>query len=175
MNYLSYSPFNLHITLSELDFSEDKREKTVDQYASVKVLLPLFEEDLDRKGIDKLTALVQGMPQTDWFILINSERNLHLLPKKAKLGVYVPTNQLIHHCIYFNRDFNFGYQIDLLRRLFVLDVHPFVVGDASTVTDANHYLEMVASFSRELFFIRETEEARELLQLFHNQFISADR
>lgn len=175
MNYLSYSPFNLHITLSELDFSDDKREKTMDQYAGLKVLLPIYDEDMDRKGIDKLTQLINGMPQTKWFVLVNSERNLHLLPKTVKFGVYVPTNQLIYHCIYFNRNFNFGYQIDLLRRLFVLDVHPFVVGDASAITDINHYLEMIAAFSRELFFIRETEEALEMLQLFHNQFISADR
>ena len=171
MNYLSNSPFNFQISPEEIDLSEDKREKMVASLEGQKVILPLYEENLDRTGIEKICLLLSVTSLTDWYVLVNSERNLHLLaPLKfdnARVGVYVPTDQLIYNCIYFNRKFNFGFQIDLLRRLFVLDANPFALGDASAIVDPNHYLEMMATFTKTLFFIRNADIATEIQQQFY--------
>lgn len=171
MNFLANSNFHLILPFDQLDFSEDKIGHISDLLSYGSAIIPIFEGQQTGRNFEKLVKLFQDLPPTPIFLIIHSEQGLNYLINfksfpNINVGVYVPTDLLIHHCIYFSYEYNFGKQIDLLRRLYVLNLTPFAICDGTAVNDIQNYLELVAQYSQHLYFMRNSSINEEIIQLY---------
>lgn len=171
MNFLVNSIFHLILPFDQIDFSEDKLGHISDTLSYGSAIIPLFEGHQTARNFEKLFKLFQDLPPTPIFLIIHSERCLNYLVNfksfpNIHIGVYVPTDLLIHNCIYFSYEYNFGKQIDLLRRLYILNLNPFAICDGTAVNDIQNYLELVAQFSHQLYFMRNSSVNDEIAHLY---------
>ena len=176
MNFLSNSRFNIIFPFDQIDFSEDKFSHIADALSYGEAIVPIYEQNQTRSDLEKLLLLAQKLPNCQLYVLIHSERNLNFFTNfqatpNVKVGVYIPTEQLLHNCIYFGRSYNFGMQIYILRRLFILNVKPFTLCDPDTINDINNYVELVANYSDDLFFIRNSSQNSEIASTFQERVV----
>ena len=153
MKYLHNSPFGAIFRLEEL-WNGGLTQSNARLLPEETIILRLTDAEQERSATRGLEALAAQYALKGVYVLPESDRNLHLfrglgLPG-VQLAVYVPTDELLYDCMYFGRTFNFGAQIDLLRRCFILNAAPVVLYVPDALRDAAHYFEMVAQFTRQV-------------------------
>ena len=171
MKLLINSPFYGLVLAEDVLAHESTLMRELADLSSVKLLIEIGDREQDRSLLMKLGEQLLAYGQITWYALPTSDRNLagfrELICDRFQVGTYVPTDELIYKCPYLHRSINFGAQLDLLRRLFIVVGKVFVVCDPSAIRDAAHYVELVASMAQDLYPIREHQAFNEFLQAFN--------
>jgi hypothetical protein len=171
MKLLINSPFYGLVLSEEVLSYESALMRELADLSSANLLIEIGDREQDRSLLVKLGEQLLAYQQITWYVLPTSDRNLvgfrELISERFKVGTYVPTDELIYKCPYLQRNINFGAQLDLLRRLFIVLGKAFVVCDPSAIRDAVHYVELVASMAQDLYPIRESQAFNKFLQAFN--------
>jgi len=159
MRYLPNSPFRGIIDPDELAENQSVTSREIaDNLAGQLFLVDFSESQQTRDQLEHTAAVLKSMAQHQFYWLAQSDRNINYFRDvqldNIHVGVYVPSDQLLYKCPYFHRTINYGTQLDLLRRLFILGAKPFALADLSAIDDEENYLEMAGSLAHELFPIR---------------------
>lgn len=158
MKYLSNSPFYGLLPAEDLPARATSMLRELADLPECLILIEFSDREQDRSLLPEICVQLLSYPQLSWFILAGSDRNLasfrDFTSEQLRVGVYIPTDELIYKCPYLQRSLNFGAQLDLLRRAFIVLGHTFVVCDPSAIRDPDHYLEMISSLTQDLFPIR---------------------
>lgn len=170
MRYLPNSPFYALIDPDDLLNAESSASRELKETKESQLLVEFVERQQDRSVLERLQVLFQETRQHKWLLLPTSDRNLaafrDLNAENVETGIYVPTDELLYKCPYFHRTINFGAQLDLLRRLFILTGNPFVLCDVSAIRDVAHYLEMTAGLAVKITPIRNHPDFRDVEEQF---------
>lgn len=165
MIYLSESYFNLIVNVEEID-GEFRRTSLENQ----RILLTTYEYHHSKTGFEKIVEIATSLPNSHFFTLLESERNIQLLrtyiSPNLHYGVFIPTDQLIYPSVYFKKTYNYGFQLDLLRRLHFALNDPFVICIPDEIADMRQYLEMVLRFTHQVYPIADSKQSYILRELY---------
>jgi hypothetical protein len=165
MIYLSDSYFSLIVSVEEID-GEFRRSSLENK----RIILTTYEYHHSKLGFEKILDIASSVPDSQFFTLLDSDKNVQLLRTYSRsnlhFGVFIPTDQLIYPTVYFKKTYNFGYQLDLLRRLHFALNDPFVICIPDEIGDMRHYLEMVLRFTHQVYPIADSKHSYILRELY---------